>query len=236
MAEPLLIIPTLLADARIYASVINGQLPRRAVQVALPTGGRTIPEIARKIIADAPPRFALFGHGLGALVALEIAIAVPSRVSRLIMVGGTAQTQLPAVTADQEHLLVKAESGALGAAVLALSGVDKMAPGPERDALQDSVLAMSFDLGVPYFVSQLRALQRRPDQQAGLRKIKCPCLMIAAREDPVFSARQVEMMAHVVTQSQFHQCAGAGFWLPVEMPGRLAEMVEDFLPEPLILQ
>ena len=235
MAESLILIPTLMADARAYLSLINAQLPRRAVHIVLPQGPGGVSDWAARALREAPPRFCLVGHGLGALVAAEMALGAPDRVSRMVLIGGAAQPDIPARIADQEKLLVQAGAGSLGAAVLSLTGISEMPTGADRAALEDLVLAMSFDLGVKVFTQQLRALQRRTDRQARLRKIPCPTLLLAAERDPVFAPRQLELMSHMLPNASLRQVSGAGFWMPVEMPQRMAELISDFLPEPLML-
>ncbi len=53
--------------------------------VADMTGATTMPELARKILADAPPHFALLGFSLGGIVALEMIAQAPERVERLAL-------------------------------------------------------------------------------------------------------------------------------------------------------
>ena len=235
MAEPLLILPTLMADARAYLPIINRQLPRRPVQVALVPDAPDLGEAAKRVLAQAPRQFALFGHGLGALVAMHVVLDAPQRVTRLILMGGTGQSETPATAAAQEELLVKANTGALGAAILQATGVSGQSKSAERDRLEEQVLAMSFDLGAGLFEPQLRLIQRRPDIQAALRKITCPTLIVGGVRDPMFPVRGMEFMANIMPAAKLHVVKGAGAWLPLEAPERCAEMVDEFLPDALVL-
>ena len=49
------------------------------------------PEMAAGVLAAAPERFALAGHSLGAIVALEIVRQAPQRVTRLALLNASAR-------------------------------------------------------------------------------------------------------------------------------------------------
>ena len=70
--EPLVMIPGLMADARLFLPQMVQLGAERAVHVALATRGDTVEQMSEAIVAGLPPRFALLGHGLGGDIALEI--------------------------------------------------------------------------------------------------------------------------------------------------------------------
>ena len=235
MAEPIVLIPGLMADGRAFAPLIQMLSHERAVHLAVPTGAANVAALAVQVLTHAPARFALIGHGLGASVALEIVHRAPERVTAMVLISACAQPELPAISADQEALIVKARSGSLGAAVLAATGLDGVSSDPARNALVSTVQEMAFDLGTEVFISQLRAMQRRPDQTRAIRKFKCPCLLIGGALDPLFPPKRLEFMENLMPNATLQVAAGTGYWVPLEMPLRLCELVADFLPKPLLL-
>ena len=70
-SEPLVMIPPLLCDARVFAPQIVDISRDHAVMVAPATCGERMEEIASQILSWAPAKFALMGMGLGGMVAQE---------------------------------------------------------------------------------------------------------------------------------------------------------------------
>ncbi|HYF53404.1 MAG TPA: alpha/beta hydrolase, partial [Salinarimonas sp.] len=69
MPEPLVLVPGLACDQELFRPQIErfgGSLP---IHVADHTSDATIPAIARRLLADAPERFALAGLSMGGYVA-----------------------------------------------------------------------------------------------------------------------------------------------------------------------
>ena len=71
MAEPLpiVLVPGLLTSARLYAEQLPALWRLGPVTIADPTRDDTMAAIARRILAAAPPRFALVGLSMGARIA-----------------------------------------------------------------------------------------------------------------------------------------------------------------------
>ena len=81
MIDPLVLIPGLMADARVFLPQMVRLGASRAMQVVLPTQGETVEQMSESILAGLPPKFALLGHGLGGDVAFaqRIHIQAPRR-------------------------------------------------------------------------------------------------------------------------------------------------------------
>jgi 2-succinyl-6-hydroxy-2,4-cyclohexadiene-1-carboxylate synthase len=69
------------------------------------------------VLAAAPPTFALAGYSMGARLALHVALAAPDRITRLILVSGTAGIDDPAERAQRrardEALAARIERGTI---------------------------------------------------------------------------------------------------------------------------
>lgn len=235
MPEALLVIPGIGMDARAFAPLVAEMSRNRPVQVALPIGAQNVPDMARNILSMAPPAFVCLGHGLGAFVAMELARIAPERITALVLVAASAQSELPGVAAQHEAMIVKAKSGGLEAALYAATGLDRMAPSADRDALRERIVDMGFDLGVETFVDQLRAVQKRPDQQRTMRQAKCRTLILAGALDPIYPVARHDFLATLMTDAELEVLPGTGHLVPLEMPLRLTELVREFMPKPLLL-
>ena len=64
MIEPLVLLPGLMCDARLFQAQITALSRERAVMVAPITGGERFEEIAPGLLDQLPHRFALCGFGL----------------------------------------------------------------------------------------------------------------------------------------------------------------------------
>jgi pimeloyl-ACP methyl ester carboxylesterase len=74
MAEPLhtLLVPGLLCTARLYAEQLPALWRLGPVTVADHTRDADLPSLAARVLAHAPPRFALVALSMGGYVAFEI--------------------------------------------------------------------------------------------------------------------------------------------------------------------
>ena len=78
---PLLLVPGLLCSARLYAAQIAALWPHGQVTVADHRRDDTMEAIAARILADAPPRFALAGLSMGGYIAFAMMRLAPERIA-----------------------------------------------------------------------------------------------------------------------------------------------------------
>src|SRR5262249_33454737 len=97
MREPLptVLIPGLLCTPRLYAEQIPALWRFGAVTVADHTRDDSMSGIARRILAQAPPKFALIALSMGGYAALEVQRQAPGRVARLALLDTTARPDAP---------------------------------------------------------------------------------------------------------------------------------------------
>src|SRR4051795_10933191 len=88
---PILLVPGLLSSPRIYAPVMPALWRLGPVTVANHIRDDNMGAMARRILAEAPPRFALAGHSMGGYIAFEIMRQAPERVARLARVNTRAR-------------------------------------------------------------------------------------------------------------------------------------------------
>src|SRR6186713_1265788 len=88
---PLLLVPGLASSARIYAPVIPALWRFGPVMVANHIRDDSMTAIARRVLSEAPPRFALAGHSMGGYIALEIMRQAPERVAKLALINTQAR-------------------------------------------------------------------------------------------------------------------------------------------------
>jgi pimeloyl-ACP methyl ester carboxylesterase len=77
---------------------------------------------------------------------------------------------------------------------------------------------MAESLGPDVFVAQSRALQRRQDQQAVLRRISVPALVLCGEYDALCPVRRHEFMADLIPRATLQIIEGAGHLPTLEQP------------------
>ena len=81
----LYLLPGLLCDETVWRHQVDHLSAIAAVTVPDYRDCDAIPDMAARVLEQAPSRFAVAGHSLGGRVALEIVRAAPERVTRLAL-------------------------------------------------------------------------------------------------------------------------------------------------------
>lgn len=236
MTHPLVLIPGLMADARVFLPQMVRLGASRAMHVVLPTQGETVEQMSESILASLPPKFALLGHGLGGDVALDLIRRAPERVTRVALLATDPLAEPPASAAAREARIVAAKSGRLAQAMVEEIPRDALTDSLWRDEILALVQDMALGLGEGVFLRQSRALQRRPDQQKTMRRVKLPALVIAGEADTLVPMRRSEFTAGLMPFGKLQVIAGAGHLASLEQPEAVSEALETFLNGPVLLR
>lgn len=234
--EPLVLIPGLMADARLFLPQLVQLGAARSMQVALPTQGDTVEAISEAILGGLPEKFALLGHGLGGDVALDIIRRAPDRVTRVVLMAADPLAESPNAAADREKRMVAARAGRLAEAMVQEIPPSTLADGPWRDDILALIRDMAFNLGEGVFLRQSRALQRRPDQQKTMRRVKLPALVIAGEADTLVPMRRQEFTANLMPFGKLHVIKDAGHLATLEQPEAVTAALDTFLSGPVLLR
>lgn len=219
MSEPLVLLPGMMCDARLFGPQIAELSPHFTLQIGRVNAGETITEIATNVLAAAPETFALAGHAMGGIVAMEVLRLAPARVSRLCLMATNCLPDTPQVSAAREPLIATARTGRLDKVMQEAVKPEHLAPGPQRSEVLHLVNDMARYLGVETFISAQRALQRRPDQQGTLRRMrKKPVLILGGRHDDLCPPRRHEFMATLIAGAELNILENAGHFPMLEAP------------------
>lgn len=236
MAEPLLLIPGMMCDARLFTPQIIEFSAKRAVHVASVTGCKSIEEMAKKVLDSAPAHFALAGLSMGAMVAMEILHRAPERVTRVALMDTNSQSETPAIAAMREPQIVGVMAGRLVEVMNEVMRPEYLAAGPKRSEILGLMQQMALTLGEGEFVRQSRALQRRPDQQKTLRKIRMPALVLCGAEDRLTPPRRHEFMSELIPYANLRIIESAGHVPTLEAPEATNAALREWLEAPLVLR
>jgi len=236
MHDPVVLIPGLMADARLFLPQLVGLGAVRSMQVALVTQAETVEAMSAYVLAQAPAKFALIGHGLGGDVALDVVRREPDRVTRVVLMATDPLSEPPQAAAAREARIVAARSGRLAEAMLGEIPPGALAPGPWRDDVLALLRDMALGLGEGVFLRQSRALQRRPDQQKTMRRVKVPALILAGTLDTLVPLRRQEFTAGLMPLAKFQTIPDAGHLPTLEQPEAVTDALAAFLAGPILLR
>lgn len=236
MNDPVLLLPGMMSDARVFLPQIVALSRDRAVHVANMTHGETVEEIAEHVLQHAPAGFALAGHGMGGVVAMEIVRRAPERVTRIALLDTTAQSETPSTAAAREALIVMAKVGRLEEAIRDRIKPTDLAPGPRNAGVLKLLMDMALEIGPEAYIRQCRAMQRRPDQQKTLRMLRMPALAICGVYDQVTPLRRHEFIATLIPYARLEGIPDAGHYPMLEQRNETTRHLRQWLAQPPVLR
>jgi pimeloyl-ACP methyl ester carboxylesterase len=226
---PILLVPGLGGSPRIYAPVSPALWRFGPVTVANHIRDDNMGAIARRILAEAPPRFALAGHSMGGYIAFEIMRQAPERVAKLALINTQARPDTPEATERRRGQIAAIEAGGFR------KGIDALYPGfvhpSRRDdaALRHLVHEMADDVGPDAFVRQLIAVMGRADSRPTLAWIKCPTLVLSGDEDNTIPNALSAEMASGIHGAKLTILPNCGHLPQVEQPQATADALVEWL-------
>ena len=226
---PILLVPGLASSPRIYAPVLPALWRFGPVTVANHIRDDNMGAIARRILAEAPPRFALAGHSMGGYIAFEIMRQAPDRVAKLALINTQARPHTPEANARRRGQIARAQAGEFHALL------DELFAGfvhPSRcqdGGLRQLVHDMGDDIGPDAFVRQQTAVMSRADSRPILAWIKCPTLVLTGDEDNTIPNSLSAEMANGIPAAKLVILNACGHLPQVEQPQATADALVEWL-------
>ena len=235
-SETLVLIPPLLSDARIFEPQIRALSCDHAGMYAPTTRGERMEEVASQILTWAPSKFALAGMGMGGMVAMEVLRRASERVTRIALIGTSPQADTPEAAAARETHIIAARAGRWDDVLAHEINSTWMAPASDKVGLVRFLTDMGHAVGPEAYVKQARALQRRKDQQATLRRIDQPAIVMCGRHDGQYQLKRHAFMAELIPYADLHVIEDAGYLPTVEAPDAVTDVLRAWMKAPLMLR
>lgn len=231
MSEPLpiVLIPGLLASARMYA----GQIPQLwrvgPVLIADHTRDDSMSGIARRILRVAPARFALVGLSMGGYIAFELLRQAPERIAKVALLDTSARADAP-------------EQGAMRRAQMTLASQGRLAEVVEqqfprlvhREHRADPMLRQVFtlmaeDVGAAGFIRQQTAILGRADSRPTLGSIHCPTLVLVGEGDELTPPERAAEIAAGIPGARLTTVPQSGHMSTLEQPDEVTRALLEWL-------
>jgi pimeloyl-ACP methyl ester carboxylesterase len=226
---PIVLIPGLLCSPRLYADQIPHLWRLGPVTIADHTRDDSMGAIARRILASAPPRFALIGLSMGGHISFEIMRQAPERVAKLALLDTSARPDTPEQSEARRAQIALAKSGRLPEVL------DAMFPRlvhPKHRAderVRQIHYQMSADVGADGFVRQQLANMGRPDSRPGLSAIRCPTLVLVGDSDELTPPDRAAEIANGIAGARLVTVPESGHASTVEQPEYVTRALMEFL-------
>ncbi|RXH23651.1 MULTISPECIES: alpha/beta fold hydrolase [Bradyrhizobium] len=226
---PILLVPGLASSARIYAPVIPPLWRFGPVMVANHIRDDNMAAIARRVLSEAPPRFALAGHSMGGYIALEIMRQAGERVIKLALINTQARPDTPEATARRRGLMERARRGELRA-IREESFPELVHPSRRDDAeILKLVHAQDEDVGVEGYLRQQAAIIARVDSRPTLSAISCPTLVLTGDTDNTIPNALSKEMAEGIAGARLVILERCGHLPQAEQPEATVRALTEWL-------
>lgn len=226
---PLVLLPGMMCDARLFAPQIAALSGQRPI-LSAPIGAcDTVEALAAEVLSYAPPRFAIAGLSMGGIVAMEVLRQAPDRVCGLALLDTNPLAEKERIKARRQPQIDAVLGGQLRAVMAEEMKPNYLTDGPNRSAILDLCMEMATDLGPEVFANQSKALRDRPDQSATLRAYNGAALVLCGREDTLCPVSRHELMHSLMPQSRFEIIEDAGHLPTLEQPERTTAALTRWL-------
>jgi pimeloyl-ACP methyl ester carboxylesterase len=226
----LILLPGTLCDHRLWQHQLTLLAADAAVSVGDLTRDDSIAGMARRVLASAPPRFALAGLSLGGIVALEVIRQAPERVQRLALLDTSARPSSAQQRRQWQKLGAIARSGQLRVVVRDILLPTLVHPDRRADAWLARIIEdMADSVGPEVYLRQLAALSARGDSRPHLARIACPTLLVVGRADAVCPVALHEEMAAAISGAHLVVIEQCGHLSSLEQPQTITALLRDWL-------
>lgn len=228
MTAPLIFLPGLLCDDRLWRDQAAALAGLANPLIADLTGDDTIEAMAERVLRTAPEHFALAALSMGGYVAFEIMRQAPERVTRLALIDTAATPDSPKRAAARRMALASVKAGRF------LGVTNRLLPQliHERNLDTDigrEVQAMAQRVGVEAYARQQSAILTRTDFRPVLPTIAVPTLVGVGDADILTPPSEARAMHAAIKGAHLHIFQQCGHLPPLEAPEETSKVLRDWL-------
>ena len=226
---PLLLLPGLLCDATLWQHQIKALKPLADCRVMDTTRYDRIDALARAVLAEAPPQFALAGLSMGGYVALEILRQAPERILKLCLLDTSARPDTDEQSTKRRLLLAMSKAGQFKGVTPRLLPLLIHPDRLEDKELTHTIMTMAERMGRDVFHNQQTAILNRIDSRPLLKDIRCPTQLIVGAEDALTPPEIMREVHTGIAGSRFNVLEHCGHLSALEKPDEVSALMRQWL-------
>jgi len=235
---PLLLVPGMICSPRLFTSQVAALADQADIVVPDWRGAplsiwQSWRSAAQWVLDQMPePKFALAGLSLGGMLAVEIMLLAPERVTRLALLDTGMRSQSETERAIRRARIRLADEGRFDL-VLGLQ-MARFIPAyrlPDK-ALVDEVMAMCGEIGVEIYKRQEELAAIRADRRPDLPNIRCPTIVVCGRDDAATPLFLSEEMAAAIPGAELVVVEQCGHLVTMEKPDETNAILKRWLIGP----
>lgn len=220
--EPVVLLPGMNCSERLWSGLDLGEVT---------TPGLTEPDLPSQVdrlLDELPPRFALAGLSLGAIVAMALVRTAPERVTRMALLStnpyAPTEQQLTGWRRERDRLAAGTTPREIQRDLLPLLLTDETVR--NRPDLVEATVALADGVDLD---AQLALQATRVDERPGLRQVRCPTLVLAAAEDRLCSVDRHRQIAALVPGAELQILDRTAHLSPLERPAAVTAALRGWL-------
>lgn len=223
----LVLLPGLASDAALFAAQVRDLGDVADISVGDTLQDDSLPAMARRVLAEAPARFALAGLSMGGYLALEIMRQAPERVERLALLDTSARPDTPEATKTREEAI--ATVAKVPYEKLAWASLARLVAPDADEAVKQAVVDMAVRVGPDTYVRQQRAIMARPDSRPLLGEITMPTLVLVGEKDVLTPPEVSREIADAIPGARLVEIPGSGHLSTMERPAEVTAALRAWL-------
>lgn len=228
-SQPLVLVPGLACTPRLYAEQMPALWTFGPVLVADHRRADHMDAIARQILAEAPPRFALCGLSMGGYIAFAIQRLAPDRVMKLALLDTGSRSDTPEASERRKAAMAKVQEGEFVSVMEAFWPMLVHKNRRDDAALKKIAIGMAITAGPEAFVRQQQAILTRADSRPGLPSIRCPTLVLVGEGDELTPPALADEMAELIPNSRLIKVPDCGHLSTLEKPDAVTKALVEWM-------
>ena len=229
MRYPLVFIPGMMCDSRLFQPQINEFSKQYMVCAAPASSSDTIENISSEILRYLPTKFTLIGLSMGGILAMEIIKKVPERVMKIVLMDTNYKSETAEIKSRRLPQIKLANEGRLEDIMCQQIQNNYLRTDKKNQEIFDLCLSMATDLGKEIFINQSKALATRKDYKSTLKNIKVPSLIICGEYDRLCPIKVHIEMESLIENSTLEIIPDAAHLPTLEQPVYLNKIIGKWL-------
>lgn len=186
--------------------------------------------MVEKVLRLAPERFLIAGQSMGGWVAQKVAAAAPERVIKLLLVN-TWSTPDPKFQALKQQVIQALQEGKLEEVIAShmhlILHPEKLKDPYIISKLHEEMVSLKIEI----LCQQLQSMADDNNSLSLLPQIKAPTLIIAGRQDKLFSLSEQKTIAQGIKGAKLAIIEECGHVSPMEQPQAVTALMRLFIED-----